>query len=156
MDTKESNNDSAAPDVQLGTYLQEQPQQEQEQVQLQTQPQPIPSQVQIPLQEEAAVPEAVAVQAEVAVTPLPQSTVQPVTVQPDAYEQPMNGEQARTLAQNLIHTYFYQAFYHMSFRWKMQMAVSSICCGPFYPVWIRNLCSQQRSKADFYHTMNVF
>ena len=106
MDTKESNNDSAAPDVQLGTYLQEQPQQEQEQVQLQTQPQPIPSQVQIPLQEEAAVPEAVAVQAEVAVTPLPQSTVQPVTVQPDAYEQPMNGEQARTLAQNLIHTYF--------------------------------------------------
>jgi DNA-directed RNA polymerase beta subunit len=32
--------------------------------------------------------------------------VQPIIAQPDAYEQPMNGDQARTLARKLIHTYF--------------------------------------------------
>jgi DNA-directed RNA polymerase II subunit RPB2 len=80
------------PEQQPEVQIQAPPQQEPPQPEP---PQPEPPQQEPPQPEPSAVPQ-----------PEAQSTAAPVTIQPDAFEQPMNAEQSRTLARKLIHTYF--------------------------------------------------
>jgi DNA-directed RNA polymerase II subunit RPB2 len=109
MEGSESNTDSntSSVPVEQPTEVQEQQPIQQPEVQMQLpQPQFQPEPLAAPEPQPQFQPEPPAAP-EPQFQPQPQQpTVAPVTIQPDAFDQPMNAEQSRTLARKLIHTYF--------------------------------------------------